>query len=182
MKKKSLPMLIGMVIVLAVAAAGQDTSKSSGGPKPDDHTPAVTPLRVQVVFTEYDGEKKVASLPYTFTVNADERRARPGSQIRNGVRIPISTGKDQFTYIDVGTNIDCSATLQEDGRYKLIMSVERSSAAVGNSAETSTPVVHQLRAEMNPVLRDGQTVESIVSTDPLNGHVYHVGVTLNVAK
>ncbi len=180
--KKSLLMMIGLMVVLGVAAAGQETSKSSGGPKPDDHTPAVTPLRVQVIFTEYDGEKKVASLPYTFTVNADERRARPGSQIRNGVRIPVSTGKDQFTYVDIGTNIDCSATLQEDGRYKLMMSVERSSAAVGNSGETSTPVFHQLRAEMNPVLRDGQSVESIVSTDPLNGHVYHVGVTLNVAK
>jgi len=25
-------------------------------------------------------------------------------------------------------------------------------------------------------------VESVVSTDPLNGHVYHVTVTLNLAK
>ena len=180
--KKNCLIVVGLIFALALAATAQDTAKSSSAVKPDDHTPAVTPLKVQVVFTEFDGDKKVASLPYTFTVNADERRARPGSQIRNGVRIPISTGKDQFTYIDVGTNIDCSATLQEDGRYKLMMSVERSSAAVGNSAEAGTPMVHQLRAEMNPVLRDGQTVESIVSTDPLNGHVYHVGVTLNVAK
>ena len=179
---KHLLMSIGLVAVLAAAAAGQDAPKNSAGPKPDEHTPAVTPLRVQVVFTEFDGEKKVASLPYSFTVNADERRARPGSQIRNGVRIPISTGKDQLTYIDVGTNIDCSATLQEDGRYKLMMTVERSSAAVSNAPETSTPMVRQFKAEMNPVLRDGQTVESIVSTDPLNGHVYHVGVTLNVVK
>src|SRR6266851_3677959 len=141
MKKK-----VGIVLALllfAMFAAAQESSKNTGGPKPDDRTPAVTPLRVQVVFTEFDGEKKVASLPYSFTVNADERRARPGSQIRNGVRIPISTGKDQLTYIDVGTNIDCSATLQEDGRYKLMMTVERSSAAVSNAPETSTPMVRQ---------------------------------------
>src|SRR5258708_20591972 len=179
---KHLVMSIGLVAVLAAAAAGQDAPKNSGGPKPDEHTRAGTRWGVQVVFTEFDGEKKVASLPYSFTVNADERRARPGSQIRNGVRIPISTGKDQLTYIDVGTNIDCSATLQEDGRYKLMMTVERSSAAVSNAPETSTPMVRQFKAEMNPVLRDGQTVESIVSTDPLNDHVYHVGVTLNVVK
>jgi len=169
--KKNVVVFFALLVVLSVAAAAQDSSKSTAGQKPDDHTPAVTPLRVQVVFTEYDGEKKVSNLPYSFSVNADERRARPGSQLRSGARIPITTGKDQFTYIDIGTNIDCSATLQEDGRYKLQMALERSSI----SPET-------FRIDMNPVLKDGQSLESIVSTDPLNGHVYHVNVTLSVAK
>ena len=181
MKKK-----VGIVLALlvfATFAAAQENSKNTGGPKPDDRTPAVTPLRVQVVFTEYDGDKKVSSLPYSFTVNADERRvARPGSQIRNGARIPISTGKDQFTYLDIGTNVDCSATLQEDGRYKLQMALERSSISPESSPGSTNPIVRQFRAEMNPVLKDGQSIESIVSTDPLNGHIYRVSVTLNVAK
>jgi len=38
------------------------------------------------------------------------------------------------------------------------------------------------RVDLNPVLKDGQSIESIVSTDPMNGHVYHVSVTLNVIK
>jgi hypothetical protein len=181
MKKK-----VGIVLALlvfATFAAAQESSKNTGGPKPDDRTPAVTPLRVQVLFTEYDGDKKVSSLPYSFTVNADERRAsRPGSQIRNGARIPISTGKDQFTYLDIGTNVDCSATLQEDGRYKLQMVLERSSISPESSSGSTNPIVRQFRADMNPVLKDGQSIESIVSTDPLNGHVYRVSVTLNVAK
>jgi hypothetical protein len=181
--KKSLLMSLGLVFALAVTAAAQDTGKSSNAAKPDDHTPAVTPLRVQVVFTEFDGDKKVANLPYSFTVNADERKARPGSQIRSGARIPIVTGKDQFTYLDVGTNLDCSASLQEDGRYKLQMILERSSlSAEAPSGGGSNPVVRQFRADINPVLKDGQTVESIVSSDPLNGHVYHVSVTMNVIK
>jgi len=170
------------LLVFATFTAAQESPKSSAGPKPDDHAPAVTPLRVQVVFAEYDGEKKIANLPYSFTVNADERRARPGSQIRNGARIPISTGKDQFTYLDIGTNIDCSATLQEDGRYKLQMALERSSISPETSSGSTNPLVRQFRADMNPVLKDGQSIESIVSTDPLNGHVYRVSVTLNVAK
>ena len=107
MKKNALGLLV--VLACSAVAAAQENAK----PKPDDPTPAVIPLRVQVVFTEYDGEKKkVTNLPYTFTVNADERRARPGSQIRTGARIPVATGKDQYTYLDVGTNVDCSATLQ----------------------------------------------------------------------
>ena len=181
--KKNVVVFFALLVVLSVAAAAaQDSSKSTAGQKPDDHTPAVTPLRVQVVFTEYDGEKKVSNLPYSFSVNADERRARPGSQLRSGARIPITTGKDQFTYIDIGTNIDCSATLQEDGRYKLQMALERSSISPEAASGNTNPVVRTFRIDMNPVLKDGQSLESIVSTDPLNGHVYHVNVTLSVAK
>ena len=180
MKKK-----VGIVLALlvfATLAAAKESSQNTGGPKPDERTPAVTPLRVQVVFSEYDGDKKVSSLPYSFIVNADERRARPGSQIRNGARIPISTGKDQFTYLDIGTNVDCSATLQEDGRYKLQLALDRSSISPESSSGSTNPIVRQFRADMNPVLKDGQSIESIVSTDQLNGHIYRVSVTLNVAK
>lgn len=175
--KKKIGLLFTSLLLAAFAAGAQENAK-----KPDDHAPAVTPLRVQVLFTEFDGEKKVSSLPYTFTVNADERRARPNAQIRDGARIPISKGKEEFTYIDIGTNIDCSAGIQEDGRYKLQMTVERSSLSPDAAAGNSNPVVRQFRADMNPVLKDGQTVESVVSTDPLNGHVYRVSVTLNVVK
>jgi hypothetical protein len=181
--KKSLFLICLLLVAGLMSLDAQDNAKSASAPKSDDRTGAVTPLRVQVVFTEYDGDKKVSSLPYSFTVNADERRARPGSQVRNGARIPITTGKDQFTYLDIGTNIDCSATLQDDGRFKLMMVVERSSIlSDAPSANSLVPVVRQFKAEMNPVLKDGQTIESIVATDPLSGHVFHVNVTLNLAK
>jgi hypothetical protein len=176
MKQNALLMML--VLAFSTVATAQETAK----PKPDEHTPAVIPLRVQVVFSEYDGEKKVTNLPYTFTVNADERRAKPGSQIRTGARIPVTTGKDQFTYLDVGTNVDCSATLQDDGRYKLQMALERSSVSPDAQSAGSNPVLRTFRVDLNPVLKDGQSVESIASTDPMNGHVYHVSVTLNVIK
>jgi hypothetical protein len=176
MKQNAL--LVMLVLAFSAVATAQETAR----PKQDEHTPAVIPLRVQVVFSEYDGERKVANLPYTFTVNADERRAKPGSQIRTGARIPVTTGKDQFTYLDVGTNVDCSATLQDDGRYKLQMALERSSVSPDAQSAGSNPVLRTFRVDLNPVLKDGQSVESIVSADPMNGHVYHVSVTLNVIK
>lgn len=178
--KKNVLMLV-LVGFSTLGAVAQEPAK----PKPDPLTPSVTPLRVQVVLSEYDGEKKVSNLPYTFTVNADERRARPGSLIRSGSRIPITTGreqgKEQFTYVDIGTNLDCSATLQEDGRYKLQMTVDRSSISPETPAG-GNPVIRQFRVDLNPVLKDGQTIESVASADPLSGHVYHVSVTLNVIK
>ena len=174
---KRFAMMWTVIAAAAFAVSAQETAK----PKQDEHTPSVTPLRVQVVLTEFDGEKKVSSLPYTFTVNADERRARPGSLIRNGARIPVTTGKEQFTYVDIGTNLDCSATLQEDGRYKLQMTMDRSSISPETPAG-GNPVIRQFRVDLNPVLKDGQTIESVTSADPLSGHVYHVSVTLNVLK
>src|SRR5215813_1599915 len=160
-----------LALFFSVALKAQDAPKNQSSPKKDDLTIAVTPLRIQVVFSEFDGEKKIASLPYTFSVNADERRTRPNSQVRNGVRIPITTDKDKFTYIDVGTNIDCSAMQQDDGRFKLTMTVERSSISPDAGNSTTPPAVRQFRAEINPVLKDGQTTEGIVATDPLTGHV-----------
>jgi len=60
--------------------------------------------------------------------------------------------------------------------------LERSSISPDSAPGSTNPVVRQFRVDLNPVLKDGQTVESIVSTDPMNGHVYHVTVTLNVVK
>jgi hypothetical protein len=174
---KHVAMMLTLIAAAALAAPAQETAK----PKQDEHTPSVTPLRVQVVLTEFDGEKKISSLPYTFTVNADERRARPGSLIRTGARIPVGAAKDQVTYMDIGTNLDCSATLQDDGRYKLQMTVDRKSIAQDTPAG-GNPVIRQFQVDLNPVLKDGQTVESVASVDPLSGHVYHVSVTVNVIK
>src|SRR5579859_6136423 len=177
--------LVFFSILVLLASSGlraQDAPKPPSSPKKDDLVQAVTSLRIQVVFMEFEGDKKVSSLPYTLSVNADERRGRPNSQVRSGTRVPIATDKDKYTYLDIGTNIDCSASLQDDGRFKLQMTVERSAISGDVSSAITSPIIHQFRAESNPVLKDGQTVESIVATDPLNGHVYHVSVTLNVIK
>jgi len=179
MKKKLSSLVFILIFCGALAAAPQDKPKPSEPPK--DQVAPTTPLRVQVVFTEYDGEKKIVSLPYSFAVNADERRARPGTQIREGARIPVSSGKDQWQYLDVGTNIDCSAQSQEDGRYKLSLSVERSSVSQETS-DTGHPTIRSFRADVNPILKDGQTYETIMATDPVNGHVSRITVTLTVPK
>ena len=165
---------------------------------PQEAKPAermITPLRVQVVFTEYDGEKKISSMPYTLLVNADDRGAP--ATIRMGVRVPIetgsSTGAKQMQYLDVGTNLDGHADKMEDGRFVLKLSVEKSSLYTpgthekpattgGNEISSGQPVIQQFRSQINLLIRDGQTTQSTVATDPITGHVTKVDVTLNVIK
>jgi hypothetical protein len=153
-------------------------------------------VKVQIVFAEYDGDKKVKSLPYTMLVQAN----RTG-KLRIGSRVPVATGGDkgglQFQYIDVGTNLDCSASPAQDGKYQLRLSLERSwvegnvPVAMEKSATASPerndslfrqPIIHQFRFDNTISLRDAQTLETNFATDPVSGKVIKVEVTLNVLK
>jgi glucose-1-phosphate thymidylyltransferase len=84
---------------------GQQTQTAKPQPKP------VIPAKVDVVIQRYQGDKRVASLPYTLTVSVN---GSP-SQLRMGVDVPVgttTTTRDGVTttqpsYRNVGTNIDC---------------------------------------------------------------------------
>jgi hypothetical protein len=179
-----------MVLAAAFSGSGyaQEKSKAEGTEKTIEARTPITPLRVQVTFNEFDGEKRISSLPYTLLVNAD--RGGPIASIRMGLRVPIHIdNSNNFTYLDMGTNIDGRAETQSDGRFLLSLSVERSSAysPQGNKAEikteqSSNPVVQTFRSQLNLLVHDGQTIQTTVSTDPLTGHVIKVEVTVNLVK
>jgi hypothetical protein len=44
------------------------------------------------------------------------------------------------------------------------------------------PLIRTFRANENIILKDGQTSENLLSTDPLTGHTLRVAVTINVQK
>jgi hypothetical protein len=165
----------------------QEKSKSDDKPRPS------VPIKVQIVFSEFDGDKKISSMPYSFMVIADERMGgNYSTSLRTGVRVPVEVGsKDQQTiYMDIGSNIDCGIRSEEDGRFRLMLTVDRSALYPNKSAEgermvanpNGQPVIRQFRTSENLVLKDGQTSENIMSTDPLNGHTLRVSVTINVLK
>ncbi len=186
-------------VLLATQASAQDakSAEPSRTVKPSDAKVAetgkgVVPLKVTVVFSEYDGEKKLSSLPYALFLKADESSHFVG-RVRMGVRVPIWTGgkESAIQYQDVGSNLDCFAQAAEDGKYMLDLSLERSSiypnsseypAASKPDEQPHQPLVRQFRANLALMLRDGQTTQNTIATDPLNGHIVKVEVTLNVVK
>jgi hypothetical protein len=195
MKKTVLAVSLAILVLVVPRLLAQDKEKSGGEAKSAQTEKTVTPLRVQVVFTEFEGDKKIGNLPYSFLVNADDRGS--AAAVRMGLRVPIetssNTGVKQFQYQDVGTNIDGRAAKADDGRFFLSLSVERSSvylpgtegkpAVVGGSEISSAqPIVQQFRTQVNLLIRDGQTIQSTVATDPVTGHVTKVDVTLNAIK
>ena len=149
---------------------------------------ATTTLRVQLVITRFLGEKKLASLPYTFVVTAGGGRTR----MRMGVDTPIATtstnsetGKamTSFQYRNVGTNIDLLTNDRGDGRYQLNIGVENSSALPGPGASVEgAPLFRRFETNLDSLMRDGQSVQTVASTDPVTGEVVKIDVTLNVVK
>jgi hypothetical protein len=154
------------------------------------------PVKLQVVFTEYEGDKKVNSQPYTFFVNAGEQGR---TSVRMGVRVPVYTGGKettaQFQYIDVGTNIDCRVSPVDGGQFRTELNLERSSAYSSSGtvdkggdpkneiqAASTQPTLRTFRTNVNLMLRDGQTLQSNMATDPATGRVLKVDVTLTVVK
>ena len=184
--------------LLTVLAMG--TPCVSGQEKPKSEVAAeesrltdTTPLKISITFTEYEGDKKVKSLPYTMIVIADGKN--PKSVLKTGSRIPVYTGKEYgMQYLDVGSNIDCHASRTKDNKFDLLLSLDRSwvegnvpvavdpSTASQASGQFAEPIVRQFKSELSLILRDGQTVESSFATDPLSGKVFKVQVSLDIVK
>ena len=183
--KRTLSALLALALTAVATGAQEKAEKAEGPRKPG------TPLKVQVVFSRYQGEKKVSSMPYTLTVNAD---ARP-TVMRVGIQVPILVflGSDKGTTVvfkDVGNNLDCSAEGLPDGRFVLAFSLEQGSVYVDDvttksareAAAFHAPVLRNFRSQTNVTLRDGQSVEYIAATDPVSGETLKIDVTLHVVK
>jgi hypothetical protein len=174
--------------VLIGPVRGQEKPKAEASDKTPEAKRDIVPLRVQVVFEEYDGEKKISSLPYTMLVNSN---GRPAS-IRMGLRVPVESGPSQFQYIDLGTNVDCWAR-DENGRILLHVTAERSSAYSASEVNQKTPlgvrgdvgnkpVIQQFKSDVDLLVRDGQTTQSTLSSDPISGRVSKIEVTASILK
>jgi hypothetical protein len=178
---------LALVFLTAWQLPAQEKPKLESKPEPKT-------LKLQLTVVEQEGEKKLSNLPYTIFVESDSAgHGFPATKLRVGSRIPVSTGlegeKISFQYIDIGTNIDARAYSAEDGKYELIIAIERSwvdgevPAPTGsNSLGWRQPSFHQFKTEMSLKLRDGQTVQSTQAADPLNGRVLTLTATINVVK
>jgi hypothetical protein len=195
MKRHSMLAILAALIVafgaVALPAGSQEKSASSPEAK------KMIPLKVVLVFEEFEGQNKVVSLPYSFYVNANDSDHRPAS-IRSGLRVPVSVGansdKNTIQYQDVGASMDCTAETPEPGLFELQLSVQRSwlftpdenkgSANPSNAVlgAGGNPIIQQFSSFYRLAMHDGQTVEASTATNPINGRVMKVLVTMNVVK
>jgi hypothetical protein len=188
--KKMAGYLLAVVLAAVVPVRAQEKQKP-----PEDHRPTST-LRIQVVFSELDGDKKVGSPPYTLFIPDD---MRGNASLRMGMRVPvIVTTKDApnaIQYMDVGTDIDCNVHRSEtDDRFVLGLTVRRSSLysgapdkqpvdwKPGDPPLSAQPIILHSDSSSSLIMKDGQTLQMVGAADPFGGRIMKVDVTLTVIK
>ena len=188
-------------IVLVVCAIGFARAGRAQDAQPAASGKGIIPVKVQVVVSRYQGDKKISSLPYTISVNANDRIGSTpfgASTLRMGAQVPIvsyrpppADSKDAppptIQYRDVGTNIDCVVSTQEDGRFRVTITLDDSSVLADEPVAqqglaNGRPSFRSFRINEAMLLRDGQSTQLISAADKLNGEVVKVDVTLTVLK
>lgn len=190
---KILRKILGVLFCLALipaAVLAQEQPKNLG------EAPA-THIRVDVLLTEFSGRQKVSSLPYSMYVKVPPL-ANPHPQfgrgyLRIGVNVPVASGRSgaSYGYEDVGTRIDCMASAARDGGYDIELRINRSSVYSADSPKSDSaeihgipdvPVIRNFNSDFDLKMHDGETAEGPSATDPFNGHVLKVSVTLHVVR
>jgi hypothetical protein len=193
---------VGRAQAPANPPAGQAAADIPGIPKMG----AIVPVRVQVVIARYQGDRKVSSLPYTLTVNANDgqmggdRRFHPSSlaRLRMGADVAVptvdpkqaagSTMLAPVNYKWIGTSIDCSAWSSDNARFTVTLEIEDSSVYADGQTPQGLPRVSDIpsfrtyRSSNTLLLRDGQSTEFVAAADKITGEVTKVSVTMTAEK
>ena len=179
--KRTVALIGSIVLLAALAVPAVAVAQEKLG---------MTALKVQLVVSKHNGDKKISSLPYTLWVTANEKKM---TSVRMGVQVPVPSSmitKDgavqSYTYRDVGTNIDVQAQGPVDGLYNLEIKLNDSS--IGFDAKGTEPALKGVPAFRNftsnfsILVKDGQTAQYASATDPVSGETVKVDVTINVLK
>jgi hypothetical protein len=200
-KHRQTARVIALLLTLQGVALAQDPTPQKPPPAPKSEPAAPSkpsglyiPIRLQFLISKYQGEKKVTSLPYSISLNANGPRV----SLRMGARVPYYTthfaeGKSSsaLAYEQVGVNIDSGASTagMDGGQFRVDITVEGSSIASANQAQSTVssgaptaPVFRHFRTSSNLLLKDGQTTQLTTAADPISGEVMRVDVTLTVVK
>ena len=170
-------------------------SQPPGGRK----TPAPVPLKVTVVLSRFQGDKRISSMPYILGVMASGWGPGPKTTLRMGVDVPVtqtvfgggsekSTPVSSYTYRSVGTNIDCGATFDEavPGIFQLALTVSDSSLGLDtpkrDRVAPDAPSFRNFNSSFTALLRDGQTMQYTSATDPVSGEVMKIDITAAMMK
>jgi Flp pilus assembly secretin CpaC len=135
-------------------------------------------LRARVVLHRRQGEKRIASRPYSVVVQAGEQDA---ANVFSGAMLPLESsyeGRPTVMLKDVGAGVRLAAHRIPDGRYRLDLSV--SDGAL--SAVSGSPRVQAFQAESRIYLRKGETALVASAVDPQTGEVVEAELTLEADR
>lgn len=164
---------------LAQSGEGHATPEASSARAPRTY-------RLVYTVTHYDGQKSLGAMHYAMTIVTNGR-----AQLKQGSKEPVMTGgyahdntlgttQYQFTYIDVGLNLDARLTEVGDG-LQLTSKVENSSITdTPNSQAMKDPAVMQAVLENSTMIRPGVPV--VIGSLDFPGGTKHVEVQVELQR
>ena len=173
--------VLGRVLSVALAfPAAQAMAQATAVPA---HNPAV--YRVTYTLTDMDAGKRVGVQHYSVVLSEGGR-----TTLKNGSKIPVATGsynagvstgvasigvQTQFTYLDIGINIDTQLSLPVGGTWTVRAKVEQSSATEHETISGVTePVVRQSVLDASTTLTAGKP--QMIGTLDFPGSTRHLEV------
>jgi len=190
---------IATLVFAALTAAAAAPLAAQDKP-PAAPQPPTVPVKVEVVLSRFQGDKKVASQPYVLMPTASPR-GDGFANLRIGVDLPVGTktttrppdanregvSVTQPQYQNVGTNIDVRVTSLADGRFSVSVSVTDSSIFNPDSPQSAgkpseNTAIRTFQAGNTLTMRDGQTMLLITATDKVTGELVKIEVTFSVLK
>ena len=140
------------------------------------------PLKIQIVFSRYEGDRKTSSLPYAALVTANGDRIN----LQANANVPYTSSTGVISYTNIGTTIDCTVTT-DSGRFKVALSLHDNSPIVlkatpANAKLPDAAAYGNFNYTGSITMKEGETKQIISSSDRTTGEVVKVDVTLTLDK
>ena len=206
MTKKMTRFAAVLSVMLALAAGTTSWRASAYDVITQEPSAPLVPVKVEIVLSRSQGDKKVSSLPYTIWANANGNNV----SLRLGVDVPVgaslvTTGNENTSgsgrsttttssttnrveFRNVGTSIDCVIRQTPDGRFWVRLQVQDSSIFASDSEarpplKLADPMAFRTFTFSNELsMRDGQSVQWASATDKITGEMLKLDATLTVLK
>jgi hypothetical protein len=146
--------------------------------KPAAAAPAAS-MRVRFLLTRRQGEKVIASRPYS-VVLPDGEEARTAS-VFSGAMLPleaVANGRTTVMLKDIGAGLQLEAARLPDGRYRVHLNLSDGTL----SPSTGAPRVQAFRVESRLYLAEGETVVVASALDSQTGDVIEASLTLEAVR
>jgi len=192
---KTFVMLIATTLLATFPAAAQTPKPQSvAEPAPDVHqAPTRETYRLDYTITELEDGKKVNSR--TYSVMCEDQGSGTRGSLKVGSRIPVVSGSSdvpggtravaaQFTYLDVGMNVESRLSITSDNSLSLQSDVEMSSVADNPPApgQPNAPVIRQLRVTTNNAITPGKPIVISTADDVASHRQFQIQVVATKLK
>jgi hypothetical protein len=183
-RNKEITMLTRTFLFAVIVAGGclgqNEPAKAGGGPAAEPRY-----FHLDFVIKELEGGKTINARAYAVTVSTDRER----TSVRSGNKVPVpteqrhgagATGNTQFTYVDVGTNIDCWNSKEVQGQLTLMVTAEVTSAA--EAPDTPAPVIRQVKWNAPVVVPLRKPTVIFSSDDPSSKRQMQLELTASLIR